>query len=125
MIISGSFRKIEKRFFENTPNTDPETAKTLLRGKGSDDMHYYESALALQEETIAHRRFFHTNAEVGLHMPKTRAYILEELKKPAESYAPETGDKRPVALCIALLFLGGGAIILLTAAGRKRRKAAM
>lgn len=58
MIISGSFRKIEKRFFENTPNTDPETAKTLLRGKGSDDMHYYESALALQEETIAHRRFF-------------------------------------------------------------------
>ena len=28
-------------------------------------MHYYERALALQEETIAHRRFFHTNAEVG------------------------------------------------------------
>ena len=44
-------------------------------------MHYYERALALQEETIAHRRFFHTNAEVGLHMPKARAYILEELKK--------------------------------------------
>ena len=44
-------------------------------------MNYYERALALKDETIAHRRWFHTNAEVGLHMPKGQAYVLEELKK--------------------------------------------
>ena len=44
-------------------------------------MNYYERALALKEETIAHRRFFHVNAEVGLNMPKGQAYVLEELKK--------------------------------------------
>ena len=44
-------------------------------------MNYYERALALKEETIAHRRFFHVNAEVGLDMPKGQAYVLEELKK--------------------------------------------
>ena len=26
-------------------------------------MNYYERALALRQETVAHRRFFHTNAE--------------------------------------------------------------
>jgi len=44
-------------------------------------MNYYERALALKEETIAHRRFFHANAEVGLNTPRGRAYVLEELKK--------------------------------------------
>ena len=44
-------------------------------------MNYYERALALKDETIAHRRFFHVNAEVGLNMPKGQAYVLEELKK--------------------------------------------
>ena len=44
-------------------------------------MNYYERALELKEETIAHRRFFHVNAEVGLNMPKGQAYVLEELKK--------------------------------------------
>ena len=44
-------------------------------------MNYYERALALKEETIAHRRFFHVNAEVGLNMPKGQAYVLDELKK--------------------------------------------
>ena len=44
-------------------------------------MNYYERALALKEETVAHRRFFHVNAEVGLNMPKGQAYVLEELKK--------------------------------------------
>ena len=40
-------------------------------------MNYYERALELREETIAHRRWFHTNAEVGLHMPKAQAYVME------------------------------------------------
>lgn len=44
-------------------------------------MNYYERALALKEETIAHRRWFHTHAEVGLNMPKGQAYVLAELKK--------------------------------------------
>ena len=44
-------------------------------------MNYYERALQLKEETIAHRRWFHVNAEVGLNMPKGQAYVLEELKK--------------------------------------------
>ena len=44
-------------------------------------MNYYERALELKEETVAHRRFFHVNAEVGLNMPKGQAYVLEELKK--------------------------------------------
>ena len=42
-------------------------------------MHYYKRALALREETIAHRRYLHTNAEVGLVMPKAKAYVMEKL----------------------------------------------
>lgn len=42
-------------------------------------MNYYERALALNDETIAHRRYLHTNAEVGLHMPKAKAYVMNAL----------------------------------------------
>lgn len=42
-------------------------------------MNFYERALELKEETIEHRRFFHTNAEVGLDMPKAQAYVMEKL----------------------------------------------
>ena len=42
-------------------------------------MNYYERALALREETVAHRRYLHTNAEVGLIMPKAKAYVMEKL----------------------------------------------
>ena len=42
-------------------------------------MNYYERALELKEETIADRRYIHTNAEVGLHMPKAKAYVLRKL----------------------------------------------
>lgn len=44
-------------------------------------MHYYDRALLLKEETRAHRRWFHTNAEVGLNMPRGQAYILSQLQK--------------------------------------------
>ena len=44
-------------------------------------MNFYERALQLKEETVAHRRWFHANAEVGLDMPKGQAYVLAELKK--------------------------------------------
>lgn len=41
----------------------------------------YERALELREETVAHRRYFHENAEVGLDLPKARAYVRAELNK--------------------------------------------
>lgn len=44
-------------------------------------MNYYERALELQEETIQNRRYFHANAEVGLELPKTKAYVIEKLKE--------------------------------------------
>lgn len=42
-------------------------------------MNIYERALELKEDTIAHRRWFHTNAEVGLNMPNGQQYVLETL----------------------------------------------
>ena len=44
-------------------------------------MNYYERALELQEETVSHRRYLHTHAEVGLVMPKAKAYVMEKLKQ--------------------------------------------
>lgn len=44
-------------------------------------MNYYERALELKDETIANRRYFHTNAEVGLDMPKAKAYVMDKLKE--------------------------------------------
>ena len=42
-------------------------------------MNYYKRALELRTETVEHRRYFHTNAEVGLNTPKAKAYIMEKL----------------------------------------------
>lgn len=44
-------------------------------------MNYYERALELKDETIQNRRYFHTNAEVGLDLPKSKAYVMEKLKE--------------------------------------------
>lgn len=44
-------------------------------------MNIYERALELEEETISHRRWFHTHAETGLQMPKGQSYVLDTLKK--------------------------------------------
>ena len=44
-------------------------------------MDHFERAQALREELIQNRRWFHANAEVGLHMPKARAYVMEKLKE--------------------------------------------
>lgn len=44
-------------------------------------MDFYKRALELREETIAHRRWLHSHAEVGLDMPQAQAYVLDELKK--------------------------------------------
>lgn len=42
-------------------------------------MNYYERALDLKDETIANRRHIHKNAETGLDLPKTKAYVMEKL----------------------------------------------
>ena len=42
-------------------------------------MNYYHRALELKEEIVKHRRHIHTNAEPGLDLPKTTAYIMEVL----------------------------------------------
>ncbi len=44
-------------------------------------MNYYERALELREEIVANRRYLHTNAEVGLNMPKAQAYVIQKLKE--------------------------------------------
>ena len=44
-------------------------------------MNYYERALQMKEETIAHRRYFHANAEVGLDLPKAKAYVMKTLRE--------------------------------------------
>ena len=42
-------------------------------------MNYYERALELKDETIANRIHIHKNAETGLDIPKTKAYVMEKL----------------------------------------------
>lgn len=44
-------------------------------------MNFYERALDLREETVAHRRWLHSHAEVGLDMPQAQAYVMEQLEK--------------------------------------------
>ena len=39
----------------------------------------FKEAFALQDETVAHRRYLHEHAEVGLDLPKTMAYIRKTL----------------------------------------------
>lgn len=51
-------------------------------------MDYYKRAQELKDETIAHRRFFHAHAEVGLNTSKAVAYITEKLRE--YGYGPES-----------------------------------
>ncbi len=44
-------------------------------------MDHYKEACSLQEETIAHRRYFHRNAETGLHMPLAQGYVLRQMEE--------------------------------------------
>ena len=43
-------------------------------------MEFVHRAQELREETVAHRRWFHQNAEVGLEMPMARDYLMKHLK---------------------------------------------
>ena len=44
-------------------------------------MNYYEKAMELKEETIMNRRYIHKNAETGLDLPRTKAFVMEKLKE--------------------------------------------
>lgn len=44
-------------------------------------MNYYEKAMELKEETIINRRYIHKNAETGLDLPRTKAFVMEKLKE--------------------------------------------
>lgn len=71
-------------------------------------MKLYERAVELKEETIAHRRFFHQNAEVGLDMPLARTYVTETLKEYGLS-------PKPCGYGITATVGNGGSCILLRA----------
>lgn len=43
-------------------------------------MNAYQRALELREETVSHRRWLHSHAEVGLEMPKAQRYVMEQLQ---------------------------------------------
>lgn len=62
-------------------------------------------AMELKKETVAHRRYFHSCAEVGLELPKTMAYIEKELnacgikpKKCGHGITAELGKGMPILL---------------------------
>ncbi|MBU5479321.1 amidohydrolase [Eubacterium sp. MSJ-13] len=44
-------------------------------------MYFYKRALELKNETIENRRYIHKNAETGLDIPKTKAFVMEKLKE--------------------------------------------
>lgn len=44
-------------------------------------MDFYNRALELNEELIENRRYIHKNAEVGLHVPMTKSYVMEKLRE--------------------------------------------
>lgn len=49
--------------------------------KGDGKMDYFERAQSLRNELIENRRYFHENAEVGLHMPKAKEYVMKKLNE--------------------------------------------
>ena len=67
-----------------------------------------EEARMIREELIRNRRYLHQNAELGFALPKTKAYLLKELR--AYGYDPQIVGEGIVCLCG-----GGGRTIMLRA----------
>lgn len=58
---------------------------------------YRDEAKAWSEEIVRHRRYLHENPEVGLRLPKAKAYVMEQLR--LYGYEPsECGESGVVAL---------------------------
>lgn len=68
----------------------------------------YERALALKDEAIENRRFFHQNAECGLEMPKAVAYVTDKLRE----YGLEP---RPLGKGVTATLGSGSPVLLLRA----------
>lgn len=49
----------------------------FVTDEGGTIMDFYKRALELREETVSHRRWLHSNAEVGLFMLKGQAYVMD------------------------------------------------
>lgn len=71
-------------------------------------MNYYERALELKDETIANRRHIHKNAETGLDLPKTKAYVMKKLTE----YGLEPKD---CGYGVTAILGKGGKVLLLRA----------
>ncbi|MBQ8291059.1 MAG: amidohydrolase [Clostridia bacterium] len=54
-------------------------------------MNVLQEAQAIQSELVSHRRYLHKNAETGLVLPKTQAYITETLQKLGYTPKPHRG----------------------------------
>ena len=52
-------------------------AENYIYHKEAITMDFYKRALELKDETVADRRYIHQNAEAGLELPKTKAYVLD------------------------------------------------
>ena len=71
-------------------------------------MDFYKRALELRDETVENRRFFHKNAECGVHMPKGAAYVTEKLR--------EYGlDPKPLGEGVTAVLGSGEPVLLLRA----------
>ena len=51
-------------------------AENYIYHKEAITMDFYKRALELKDETVADRRYIHQNAETGLELPKTKAYVI-------------------------------------------------
>ena len=56
-------------------------AENYIYHKEAITMDFYKRALELKDETVADRRYIHQNAETGLELPKTKAYVMDKLKE--------------------------------------------
>ncbi len=71
-------------------------------------MDYYKRAIELYDEIIAHRRYLHENAEVGLDLPLAREYVSNELRNIGV-------DAKPCGYGITATIGNSGKVILLRA----------
>ena len=87
MIFCGLHKKRWEYFARPDKVTETVVIPQLVRYNmenetgGKKRMDYMARARELFDETAAHRRYFHTNAEVGLDMPRAVEYVMEKLRE--------------------------------------------
>ena len=87
MIFCGLHKKQREYFARLDKVTETVVILQLVRYNmenetgGGERMDYMTRARELFDETAAHRRYFHANAEVGLDMPRAVEYVMEKLRE--------------------------------------------